>query len=77
LRQLFFVRLNFNKLDNRGKVICSVFSVSGAYVFCGQLAYVITEAKEIAVIYIYIIVKLISGLLAIALALKMIKGVKN
>ncbi|MBE6054327.1 MAG: ethanolamine utilization protein EutH [Clostridium sartagoforme] len=62
---------NFDKLDNRGKIICSAFSVGGAYVFGGQLAYVVTEASEIALIYIA--VKLISGLLAIILALKITK----
>ena len=66
-----------NKINKKitKKIICSAFSVGGAYVFGGQLAYVVTEAKE--VVFIYIIVKLISGLLAIVLALKMIKGVKN
>ena len=75
LASAVIVFTNFDKLDNRGKIICSAFSVGGAYVFGGQLAYVVTEAKE--VVFIYIIVKLISGLLAIVLALKMIKGVKN
>ena len=75
LASAVIVFTDFDKLDNRGKIICSAFSVGGAYVFGGQLAYVVTEAKE--VVFIYIIVKLISGLLAIVLALKMIKGVKN
>ncbi len=71
LASAVIVFTNFDKLDNRGKVICSAFSVAGAYVFGGQLAYVVTEAKEIA--YIYIIVKLFSGLLAVLLALKITK----
>lgn len=60
---------NFNKLDKRGKVICSAFSVGGAYVLGGQLGYVVTEAKE--VVYVYIFIKLLSGILAIILALYM------
>lgn len=71
LASAVIVFTDFDKLDNRGKVICSAFSVGGAYVFGGQLAYVVTEAKEIA--FIYIVVKLISGLLAILLALKVTK----
>lgn len=71
LASAVIVFTDFDKLDNRGKVICSAFSVGGAYVFGGQLAYVVTEAKEIA--FIYIVVKLISGLLAILLALKITK----
>ena len=62
---------NFDKLDDRGKIICSAFSVGGAYVFGGQLAYVVTEASEIATVYI--LVKLLSGLLAIGLAIKITK----
>lgn len=58
---------NFYKLDNRGKVITAAFSVAGAYVLGGQLAYVAVEGKE--VVPIYIITKLISGIAAIALAL--------
>ena len=62
---------DFDKLDNRGKIVCSAFSVAGAYVFGGQLGYVVTEAKDIALIYI--LVKLICGFLAILLALKITK----
>lgn len=58
---------NFNKLDKRGKVICSSFSVGGAYVLGGQLGYVVTEAKEVA--FIYIFVKLLCGILSIILSL--------
>lgn len=62
---------NFDELDDRGKLVCSAFSVAGAYVFGGQLGYVAVEAKEITLIYI--LVKLISGFLGIALALKLSK----
>ncbi|WP_291653884.1 ethanolamine utilization protein EutH [Clostridium sp.] len=60
---------NFDKLDDRGKLVCSAFSVAGAYVFGGQLGYVVIEAKDITLIYI--LVKLISGFLGLALALKL------
>lgn len=68
LASAVIVFTDFDKLDDRGKVICSAFSVGGAYVFGGQLAYVVTESKEIA--FVYVVVKLISGFLAILLALK-------
>lgn len=71
LASAVIVFTDFDKLDNRGKIICSAFSVSGAYVFGGQLGYVVTEAKE--VVFIYILVKLISGFLAIILAMKISK----
>lgn len=63
---------NFEKLDNKGKVITSAFSVAGAYVLGGQLAYVAVEAKEI--VPIYIITKLVSGIAAILLALYITKN---
>lgn len=75
LASAVIVFTDFDKLDDRGKIICSAFSVGGAYVFGGQLAYVVTEASDIALIYI--LVKLISGLFAILLALKITRGVKN
>jgi ethanolamine transporter len=73
LASAVIVFTDFDKLDKRGKLICSAFSVAGAYVFGGQLGYVVTEAKDIALIYI--LVKLISGFLAVLLALKMTKEV--
>lgn len=60
---------NFDELDDRGKLICSAFSVGGAYVFGGQLGYVSIEAKE--VILIYILVKLISGIIGVIIAIKL------
>lgn len=75
LASAVIVFTDFDKLDNRGKLICSAFSVGGAYVFGGQLGYVATEANDIVLIYIF--VKLICGISAVLLALKMAKGVKN
>ncbi|WP_066895923.1 ethanolamine utilization protein EutH [Clostridium nigeriense] len=72
LASAVIVFTDFDKLDDRGKMICSAFSVAGAYVFGGQLGYVATEAKEI--VLIYILVKLICGFLAIVLAIKITQG---
>ncbi|ATD56368.1 ethanolamine utilization protein EutH [Clostridium chauvoei] len=66
LASAIIVFSTFEDLDDRGKVICSAFSVAGAYVLGGQLGYVATEAKEI--VLIYIATKLICGVLAIMLA---------
>ena len=71
LASAVIVFTDFDKLDNRGKLVCSAFSVAGAYVFGGQLGYVVTEAKDITLIYI--LVKLVCGFLAILLALKVTK----
>lgn len=66
LASAIIVFTTFDELDYRGKVICSAFSVGGAYLLGGQLAYVATEAKEI--VLIYIATKLLCGGLAIGLA---------
>lgn len=66
LASAIIVFTTFDELDYRGKVICSAFSVGGAYVLGGQLAYVATEAKEMVMIYIF--TKLLCGVLAIGLA---------
>lgn len=60
----------FENLDDKGKVICTAFSVGGAYVFGGQLGYVAAEANDI--VGIYIITKLICGILAVILAMLII-----
>lgn len=62
---------NFDKLDERGRVICSAFSVSGAYLLGGQLGYVASVEKEYIGLYIFI--KLLSGILAIIFALYILK----
>ena len=57
---------NFDKLDRRGKIVCSAFSVSGAFVLGGQLGFVSSEVPE--AVTIYIVSKIIAGISAIALA---------
>ena len=66
LASAIIVFTTFDELDYRGKVICSAFSVGGAYVLGGQLAYVATEAREVVIIYIF--TKLLCGALAVGLA---------
>lgn len=75
LASAIIVFTTFDELDYRGKVICSAFSVGGAYVLGGQLGYVATEAKEI--VLIYILTKLICGTLAILLAIIILKKEEN
>lgn len=67
LASAIIVFSSFDKLDYKGKVICSAFSVAGAYVFGGQLGYV--ASVEPNTINIYILTKLISGVLAVLLAI--------
>lgn len=62
---------NFENLDNRGKVMCSAFSVSGAFVLGGQLGFVALETPKY--ITVYIISKLLAGAFAMILALAMSK----
>lgn len=57
---------NFDKLDRRGRIICSAFSVSGAFVLGGQLGFVSSEAPQ--AVTIYIISKLLAGFIAMILA---------
>lgn len=57
---------NYDKLDEKGKIICAAFSVGGAYVFGGQMGYASSVAPEI--LSIYITVKLLCGILAIIFA---------
>ena len=61
---------NFDKLDRRGKVICSAFSVSGAFVLGGQLGFVSAEVPN--AVTIYIVSKILAGICAIALSCIMI-----
>ncbi|SCG81711.1 putative protein yxeR [Proteiniborus sp. DW1] len=53
-------------MDDRGKVLCSAFAVSGAFTFGGQLGFVAGVDKT--VIVPFIVSKLLAGICAIALA---------
>lgn len=62
---------DFDNLDDKGKIICSAFSVSGAYVLGGQLGFV--ASVDASIISIYILTKLLSGIAAIVLSAIMYK----
>lgn len=64
----------FEDLDSNGKILCTAFSVGGAYVLGGQLGFIASEAKEI--ITIYITTKLICGFLAVIVCIIYIR-IKN
>ena len=60
---------NFENLDDKGKIMCSAFSVSGAFVLGGQLGFVASEVPDY--IGVYIISKLLAGVCAILMVILM------
>ena len=58
----------FGRMDKRGKAVNAAFSVSGAFVLGGQLAFV-SSLESSRVVAIYMISKLVGGLCAIVAAL--------
>lgn len=58
----------FDRMDKRGKAVNAAFSVSGAFVLGGQLAFV-SSLEPSRVVAIYMISKLVGGLCAIVAAL--------
>ena len=75
LASAIIIFLNFEKLDSKGRILCSSFSVGGAYVLGGQLGFVASEAPKIVSIYIF--TKLLCGLLSILIAILYIKSKEN
>lgn len=71
LASAIIVFSNFDELDERGKIICTAFSVGGAYVFGGQMGYVSNVAPSMLSLYIF--VKLLCGILAVLFALMYLK----
>lgn len=65
LASAVIVFTNYDKLDEKGRILTTAFSVGGAYVLGGQLGFVSTECSDI--VLIYIITKLICGITAIVL----------
>ncbi|WIV12334.1 ethanolamine utilization protein EutH [Proteiniborus sp. MB09-C3] len=59
--------LMMKDMDDRGKVICSAFAVSGAFTFGGQLGFV--AGIEKTVIVPFIVSKLLAGISAVILAI--------
>lgn len=61
----------YDKMNDKGKVINAAFAVSGAFTLGGQLGYISTVAPEF--INPFIVGKLTAGILAIFLAIQLIK----
>ena len=57
----------FTKMDRRGRILNAAFSVAGAYVAGGQMAFVASLIPPEA-LTAYMANKMISGVLAVALA---------
>lgn len=57
----------YNEMDSKGKLICTAFGVSGAFVLGGQFGFVSGIAPEM--LGAFIISKVISGILSIILAI--------
>lgn len=57
----------YGKMDPKGKVICTAFAVSGAFVFGGQFGFVSGIAPEM--LGAFIISKIIAGIISIIIAL--------
>lgn len=66
----------FHKMDEKGKIINSAFSVSGAYVFGGQYAF-ISSFVSAKVSLLYILTKLIAGIFAVIIASVMLNKKKK
>lgn len=58
----------FSKMDRKGKIINGAFSVSGAFVFGGQLGFIAGIGDSFQVL-VYILFKLSAGILAIILVM--------
>ena len=56
----------FSKMDTKGKLINAAFSVSGAYVFGGQLGF-IASVNPASVTW-FVVVKLVAGILGLVIA---------
>ena len=54
----------FSQMDRKGKMINAAFSVSGAYVFGGQLGFISSVVDSQGVL-VYMISKIVAGVLAI------------
>ena len=57
----------FSKMDRRGKIMNAAFTVSGAFVLGGQLAFVSSVQSSSTVIAIYMITKIVSGISSLVL----------
>ena len=64
-----------DKMDDKGTMLNSAFSVSGAFVFAGHLAF--TMAIDISYLPSMMVGKLISGVLAVVVAIFVYKRIAN
>lgn len=55
----------YSKMNKKGKLMNAAFSVSGAYVFGGQLGFIAGVSNESVTVYVFI--KLLCGILAVLL----------
>lgn len=66
---------NIKHMNEKGKVMCTAFGVSGAFIFGGQLAYV--ASVEPKLIGAFFICKIVSGVISILLSNFIIEKEKN
>lgn len=57
----------FSKMDRRGKIMNAAFTVSGAFVLGGQLAFVSSVQSSSAMVAIYMLTKIVSGISSLVL----------
>ena len=60
----------YSKMDEKGKFMNAAFSVSGAYVFGGQMGFVASAVDSSYYLVIYIVVKLLCGFTSMVTAYK-------
>lgn len=58
---------NFKNMNNKGKVVCSAFAISGAFVFGGQMGFVSGVAPSMLVPFM--VSKFVAGIFGVILAL--------
>lgn len=65
----------YSKMNTKGKLMNAAFSVSGAYVFGGQLGFISSVSNES--VTVYVLIKLICGLLSVGIIQIMYKRLKK
>ena len=65
----------YSKMNTKGKLMNAAFSVSGAYVFGGQLGFISSVSNES--VTVYVLIKLICGLLSVVIIQIMYKRLKK
>lgn len=57
---------SFKEMNTKGKITCAAFSVSGAFIFGGQMGFL--SAKEPGMLGIFVISKLVAGISSVIVA---------